>query len=301
VTTKWEVEKAVLHSKLEPLARLLMLALLAKATVETAVVEPQHTPSLTTLCGMTGMGRSSVTEWLNALETAGWIKRTKPDEHTRDEKTQYTLLIGAPEAHRPTRASRVPKKLRSSAQGGLLVDRTADHKTSESSQSGRPHSAPPSEPSGAHSGPLVGRTADGSRPHSGRATTESSPTGNSHHQEPSTSAPSVPPADEPEPDADENTRTVLAAFIDYCRSQDVTIPKRLIGQYAKLIKEALDDKIQPIYVRKALWSMFRDKVINRPSLLPNRIVEAQTGPEQRNGARHVPHQNKPDANYEEGL
>lgn len=81
--------------------------------------------------------------------------------------------------------------------------------------------------------------------------------------------------------------SVLKDWIDYCQTErDVKLPRRLIGQYAKLIKEALDDGFPPNQVKTALASMLADNVANRPSLLPNRLVEVQTGPERR--ARRAP-------------
>lgn len=57
------------------------------------------------------------------------------------------------------------------------------------------------------------------------------------------------------------------------------IPKQLRGQYAKLIKEALDDGFDARQVKRALAVMFDERVANRPALLPNKLVELQTGPE----------------------
>jgi DNA-binding PadR family transcriptional regulator len=95
MATRWEVERAVLWSSLESSARLLVLALLTKADVETAVIPAEHSPSLTTLQQMTGLSLSSVKDWLNALEDAGWVKRTRRLRGRDADRTTYALLIGA--------------------------------------------------------------------------------------------------------------------------------------------------------------------------------------------------------------
>lgn len=103
MATRWEVEKAVLWSDLEPPARLIVLTLLTKVDNETGAISTEHTPSLSTLVGMTGLARSAVTEWLNALEDAGWVKRIRPPVGKRG-RTTYVLLIGAQTVVRRTRA-----------------------------------------------------------------------------------------------------------------------------------------------------------------------------------------------------
>lgn len=105
MATRWEVEKAVLWSDLEPLARLIVLALLAKAEAESAVIPAEHSPSLSTLHQMTGVARSSVKDWLNALEDAGWVKRTRRLRGRHADRTTYALLIGAQTATKRSRMS----------------------------------------------------------------------------------------------------------------------------------------------------------------------------------------------------
>lgn len=139
MATRWEVEKAVLWSCMEPPARLIVLALLTKADNDTAVVPREHSPSLTTLGAMTGLARSALAEWLNALEDGGWVKRTRPPAGSRTEQTSYALLIGAQEVVRRPR-------IRQSAQ----------------------RTSPPS-------GPDLVRLADAGSPPSGHATTNPLP------------------------------------------------------------------------------------------------------------------------------
>lgn len=275
MTTRWEVEKAVLYSQLEPSARLLMLALLAKADNDSAAIPPEHTPSLTTIQEMTGLARSAVAEWLTALEQAGWIIRTKPPKRSKADRTQYALNRGEATAVRP-------KRKRSSPPSGPPAVRKADHSKPDLSESSSPPSGLLNDASSPPSGTAVVRPADPSSPPSGPASTKSSPTGNSSTKEP----PLVDLVGDP--GTAETTQTILASFIDYCATQQVKIPSRLKGHYAREIKTALDDKIQPLVVRKALYSMFVDQVIDHPSYLPNRIVAVQTGPERRNTARASP-------------
>lgn len=123
MTTRREVERAVWHSELEPPARLLVLALLSKSDNDTAIVPPEFTPSLTTLEAMTGLSRSAIGEWLNAVEDAGWVKRTRPPAGSRTARTTYSLLVGSPTAVRRSRDERKPrKKAATSTPGGLPND-----------------------------------------------------------------------------------------------------------------------------------------------------------------------------------
>lgn len=152
--SRWEIEAAVWHSELEPAARLIVLALLRKADNDTAVVPPEHTPSLTTLQAMTGLSRSTLTEWLNALEDAGWVKRIRPPKGTRDERTRYVLLVGAPSAKR---------RPKSSPTAGPLL-----RKPQAASSPTTGLVRPPDHPSST-TGPLVVRQPDPSSPAAGPA------------------------------------------------------------------------------------------------------------------------------------
>jgi hypothetical protein len=75
-----------------------------------------------------------------------------------------------------------------------------------------------------------------------------------------------------------NAGTLLAGWIDYCRARNVELPQRLIGHYAREIKNALGDKFTPNQIKNALARMFEDNETSRPSGLPNKLVEIQTGP-----------------------
>lgn len=122
MATRWEVEKAVLRSGMDPAPRLIVLALLIKSDNDTAVVV-RDDPSLTTIAEMTGLARSTVAEWLNALEDAGWIKRTRSADSST-APTTYALLIGAQEVTRRPRIKASAE--RTSPPAGLVVVRQPD-------------------------------------------------------------------------------------------------------------------------------------------------------------------------------
>jgi hypothetical protein len=74
-------------------------------------------------------------------------------------------------------------------------------------------------------------------------------------------------------------QTILKWLIDSCRAADIDLPKRLIGQYSKEIKNLLDEGQPPQRITAALRLMAEDNILNRPSLLPNKVMTVQTGPE----------------------
>ena len=74
---------------------------------------------------------------------------------------------------------------------------------------------------------------------------------------------------------------LVQELIDQCRLRDVKLPTSFRSRYGKLIKEAQNDGFADDLIRKALATMIADNVVNRPSLLPARIVAVQTGPERR--------------------
>lgn len=289
MVTRWDVERAVLHSQLDPPARLLVLALLTKANNDTAVIPPEHSPSLTTIQGMTGLSRSAVAEWLDALEIAGWVKRIRPSRPNRGDRTQYALTVGESVAQKRPRPSRKRATAVGASEGSTEVVRTTDHQTPENDQFGSPHHGLGEGVPSPHHGLALVRQADHPSPHHGPATTKSSPTESSTHQHPPSVVEAATPdglfqlPDPPPPDSNEkpvdNAGTILAAFLDYCTEHGVKIPKQIRGQYAKRIKEALDDEFTARQVKQALAAMFDERVTSRPSLLPNKLVELQTGPE----------------------
>jgi DNA-binding transcriptional ArsR family regulator len=100
VPARWRVTRAVRGSTLPAPAKLIMLVLADVADVGTAEIPPNRTPSLTVLARETGLGRSTVTTHLRALEAAGWIVRTKPttaEALGQYERTRYQLRVPASE------------------------------------------------------------------------------------------------------------------------------------------------------------------------------------------------------------
>lgn len=95
MTTKWEVQAAVMNSGLSTMCRLLMHTLLTRAAADTAVIALQHSPSLSELAHDSGMDRRTVMKTLATLETEGWLDRKAPPskEARKGAKTRYRLLV----------------------------------------------------------------------------------------------------------------------------------------------------------------------------------------------------------------
>ncbi|GGQ83781.1 helix-turn-helix domain-containing protein [Couchioplanes azureus] len=149
------LQHAVLNSDLPAPARHLLLSLAVKADWETGAIPTAHTPALSTLSTMTGLSKSTVAEWLDVLQTAGWVKRDRPTKGGNSSRTHYTLLIGVPSVAKPERASRRRAKAPGSPPSGQV--RLADTA-----------SCPPS-------GTRAVRLADSSRPPGGHASIKNSP------------------------------------------------------------------------------------------------------------------------------
>lgn len=132
--TKWDVERAIFASDLAPPARLVLLALCALSSSNTAEIPEEFTPSLSRLASMTGLARSTVAEQLNVLETGGWVKRKRPPvakARANGARTQYRLkvpkgspLTGLPHPETPDLAS--PPAGPPSPPAGLGVVREPD-------------------------------------------------------------------------------------------------------------------------------------------------------------------------------
>jgi hypothetical protein len=100
MTSRWEVEKAVKASGMEPTGRHIMLTLLSEANASTAEIPPSHAPSYTDLEKMTGLSRSALIEWMTALTNAGWVSRKQIEG---EPKTAVALSVGESKATRPPR------------------------------------------------------------------------------------------------------------------------------------------------------------------------------------------------------
>lgn len=149
MTSRWDVERAVLYSALDAPARLVMLVLLAKSDHESAVVPEDHSPSLSTLSAATGLSRSTVAKHLNDLDRTGWVKRARPPKNSRDERTAYALCVP------------------SSPGDGLPVVREPDYSSSPGNGLVRETDHSPT----AETEPVV-RETDHSSPGAGHATTK---------------------------------------------------------------------------------------------------------------------------------
>jgi DNA-binding Lrp family transcriptional regulator len=93
--TRFEIERAVMKSKLLSASRHLMHVLCTHVDAKTDMILPEYQPSLTDLAKESGLHRRTVTRHLAHLEHAGWIIRVRPtlSEARKDHKrTNYVLL-----------------------------------------------------------------------------------------------------------------------------------------------------------------------------------------------------------------
>ena len=172
-----DLQHAVLNSELPAPARHLLLSLAVKADWETGVIPTEHTPALSTLVAMTGLSKSTIAEWLQALETGGWIQRDRPAKTSGTARTGYALLIGCPSIAKPDRASRRHRTTAAagSPPGGLPDE---DRHATDMSMFGGPPSGSVrladtrSDPPG---GTAAVRLADHDCPRGGHAPRENSP------------------------------------------------------------------------------------------------------------------------------
>jgi hypothetical protein len=119
VATRFEIERAVLASVLDPGCRHLVHVLCVRVDAETNTILAIYQPSLTDLARDTGRHRRTIQRYLNVLERAGWITRKRPLPHlARREhaRTAYWLHIpeGSPQARdtTPPRARGTPPRAR---------------------------------------------------------------------------------------------------------------------------------------------------------------------------------------------
>lgn len=103
MTTRWEVEKAVKASAIEPTGRHILLTLLTSSVAGTAEIPPAHVPTFTDMERETGLSRSALAEWMKALTDGGWVSRVPFPEESR---LGFRLAIGDPNAARPARKKR---------------------------------------------------------------------------------------------------------------------------------------------------------------------------------------------------
>lgn len=246
MTTRWEVTKAVRASDLPAPSRLVMFVLADVAEVGTAEIPEKFTPSLTVLSRETGLGRSTVARHLDELERDGWVERLRPDVEAarlKGERTRYRLLVP------------------STAVGPGVVPE-GDQVVPERDQ-GSPGAGLDLVPERDHPSPAAGRNK--------RSQISSDQTDLFTVTAPSaTAAEEKPTAERPE-----NAQTLLGELLDLCTERKIVIPARIRGQYAKGLKNALDEGFEPDLIRRAYKAMIEAKKIGQPSLLTNFLVDQQ--------------------------
>lgn len=97
MTSRFDVERAVLRSGLPPGWRHLMHVLCTKVDQDAGVILPDFQPSLTRLARDTGMHRRTVMRHLKGLEGLGWVTRRRPAlqaQRAQHARTSYALHIG---------------------------------------------------------------------------------------------------------------------------------------------------------------------------------------------------------------
>lgn len=75
-----------------------------------------------------------------------------------------------------------------------------------------------------------------------------------------------------------NAGTITGQWIDHCRTHHLEIPRDLVPRYAKGIKAALEDGIDPNLIKRALALMLEQGQVSWPSSLPAYIVRVQETP-----------------------
>lgn len=73
----------------------------------------------------------------------------------------------------------------------------------------------------------------------------------------------------------ETANTITAGWIDHCRDNGVTLPRDVIGRYAKAIKQALDDGFDANLIKRALAKMREDGQASWPGSFGAYIVRIQ--------------------------
>lgn len=75
-----------------------------------------------------------------------------------------------------------------------------------------------------------------------------------------------------------NAGQLTSAWVDHCRANNVTLPRDLIGRYAKSIKSALDDGFEPGLIKRALGRMLTEGQASWPGSFPAYLVRVQEQP-----------------------
>lgn len=140
--TRFDIERAVMASKLGPPGKHLMHTLCTRIDADTGVILPRWQPSLSDLARDTSWSRRTVMRWLNRLERDGWVTRSRPSVHdarAKHARTQYLPVIPGSYPHpeglatvRPRAKDYATRDLGSRSSGAR--DRVT-RKSSESSKS----------------------------------------------------------------------------------------------------------------------------------------------------------------------
>jgi 5-methylcytosine-specific restriction endonuclease McrA len=115
--TKREIQVAVLGSKLEWPARLILLTLLSFVK-DDASEPPALSLSLNEIKTATGLGRATVARWLGRLERLGWIIRLRSSSvQGSPERTRYRVVAGDhgpvfPKPESTYRKAKIPTSVR---------------------------------------------------------------------------------------------------------------------------------------------------------------------------------------------
>ena len=123
--SRFEYERAVRHSDLPSLSRLLALTVATWADVRTGIIPDRLQPSLTTLEEATGMVRASVRTHLNKLEDGGWLDRNRPAvaaARSMKARTKYKIRIPKTAIVPDSDGIELGQELPNSGAGAALVD-----------------------------------------------------------------------------------------------------------------------------------------------------------------------------------
>lgn len=122
----------------------------------------------------------------------------------------------------------------------------------------------------AKQGVSAGQSSDGK---SGHGLLSSKKTTKKTSSEEGATAPPQPDGSKPE-----NAGDVVAAFVDYCSGRSVTLPKQVVGRYAREIKSLLDQGFTSKLIKLALSRMLDRDKHTHPALLSTFLVEVQGSP-----------------------
>lgn len=98
---------------MDPPGRLVVMMLLGRCNFGSLWVPGRHAPSFTEFQRITGLSRSTLFDWIKALTDAGWIRKFRKDDESRDG---FEVGIGESVVAPPARKSRIKTADRGPAQ-----------------------------------------------------------------------------------------------------------------------------------------------------------------------------------------